>query len=99
MKHGEVDGEKQRHAIDQADAVHPRRKCAVRRHGQQQDQRLRAGGIALHLGAALAENQRFAHGLQQVVRSEKTEHVGGQQQRARSFARADVGDDTQPSVQ
>ena len=52
----------------QLHAVDARREGAVRRHEHQEQHRLAGRRVALHLGAALAEDEHLAGGLEQVVR-------------------------------
>ena len=84
--------EEQRHPLHQLDAVDARRERAVRRHEHEQQQRLAGRRIALHLGAALAEDEHLARGLEHVVRGEDQEHDQREQQRARHLVTAHVGD-------
>ena len=68
------DDEEQRHPLHELHAVDARGKRAVRRHEEQQQHRLAGRRVALHLGAALAEDEHLAGGLEQVVRRQDQEH-------------------------
>ena len=85
--------EEERHAAHEPEAVDPRRKGAVRRHEGQEEHRLSRRRVALDDGAALAEDQRLPHDLQDRVERQQAEHVGGEQQGARAFSGTHVGED------
>ena len=57
-----------------------------------------ADGVALHRGAALAEDEHLARGLEQVVRREDEEHQQRHQQHAGDLVVPDVGDRRQQTL-
>jgi hypothetical protein len=71
----EVRCEEQCHPSHQPDAIHARREGAVRRNEAQQQNRLARRRITLHLRTALAEDEHFASGLQEIVRSQEQKHL------------------------
>ena len=87
----DVGDEEQRHPRHQPLAVHPGGEGAVGRHEAEQQQRLPGRGVALHLGAALRQDEHLARGLEFVVRGQDEEHQQRQQQRRRRFTGVDVG--------
>ena len=87
----QVRDEEQRHPLHQLDAIHARGERPVRGHQDQQQQCLPCRGVALHLGAALAEDEDLARRLELVIRREDDEHRQRHQQRARGLAPTDVG--------
>ncbi len=63
----EVGRKEQRHPLHQLRPVHARREGAVRGNQHEQQQRLACRRVALHLGAALAEDEDLARRLEQVI--------------------------------
>ena len=61
-------------------------------HQEQQQERLTGRRVALHLGAALAEDEHLARGLQHVVGGEQQEHQQRHQQHACGLVAPHVGD-------
>ena len=78
----DVGDEEQRHPRHEPLAVDLRREGAVGGDQHEQEQRLAGRRVALHLGAALAEDEDLARGLELVVGRQDEEH-----QRASSAAR------------
>ena len=78
----QVRGEEQRDPRDQPHAVDARGERAVRRHEDEQEQRLARRRVALDFGAALAEDEHLARGLEHVVGREQQEHQERHEQRA-----------------
>ena len=92
QKQQQVRREEQRHPLDQLHAVYARRERAVRRDDREQQHRLPGRRVALHLGAAFAEDEHLARGLEQVIRGEHEKHRQHHHQCGRGLAAAHVGD-------
>ena len=88
----DVRDEEQRHPRDEPFAIHLRREGAVGGDEHEEQQRLPGRRVALHLGAALREDEHLASRLELVVRGEDQEHQQRHEQRGRRFFLTDVGD-------
>jgi hypothetical protein len=91
-KQSDVQHEEERDPLHELHAIDARREGAVRRNEEEQEQRLARRRVALHLRAALAEDEHLARGLQEIVRGEDEKHDQRHQEDADQFVAPDVGD-------
>ena len=88
-------GERHRDDIDQLHAAELRHQPSVERNDESEHHDLTGGQIALELGRALAEDQRLAHRLEDVVGHQDQEHVQAEEQGGGRLALADLGEQVQ----
>ncbi len=94
-----TDHEEDRDDVDQRHARKPGDETAVEGHHERQQHDLTGGQVALELGGALAEDQRLAHGLQDVVRHQDQEHVQREEQRRLRLSRPYHGEQVEEALE
>ena len=99
IEHDQAGGEECRHRVDQP---HPRTigdELRVHRHDERQHHDLSGGHVGLELGRSFAQNQRLAHGFEDVVGHQDEEHVEREEQRRDPFARVHIREHAEKPVE
>ncbi len=87
------------HRVHQARPVVAPAHRAVERHQHHQDRRDRGRGVAALGGAAVLEQQPFAHRAEDVIGEQNQEHVRAEARNRASFARTDPGEQCEQALE
>src|SRR5262249_49299441 len=84
-KDRQIRDEKRGHTIDQLDAIDSAGVSAIKRNNKQQETRLDCARVTLDFSTRTIQDQRFPHGLYDVIRCKKDEHVHHQENGGNTF--------------
>ena len=99
VEHHQARREERRHGVDEAHARTARDQPGVERDDKRQHDHLAGRHVGLELGRPLAEDERLAHRLEDVIRHQDEEHVQRQEHRRETLAGVDVGKNAEEPIE